>query len=538
MRVSAVFERVKFNHLAVAKRETVRDASLHPLPGSFRRTRTITLSPCSENSSGSHRIRSLQSESLLVVLTLCPSLPKLTTVIASSYPFVSFPQSSTEPANVTNGLFGRAESGSIAMKIYILVILFLTALACPASGAESPTITNSDITKMAKASLPDSTIILAIQNGRPEFDLSPAALIELRANGISPGVIEAMMIRNASARDKTSTSASLAASEDEVKQLLAAIAHVQSDGVISVISFRKTDGQSRMADGVSAYRMEFEAVLEFSETAKWADAMFLPAQLNFRIRKRPPVKPGGLNFFDHEPGPLIGAGSVFLMIGMVMVEKTENGWKIVRGEMRSIQPTQRPARVAAGEQRTVAADKYPTRLHSVPAIDGADLASVFSAQGPTSTQEGLAKATSESGTVAALIPAAFTVERGRKDQLRLIKVNADGLKDIITVECIPTALLTPNPALSRVTESWRKDDLAANPGAKITDTIPARLVGKEASCYGMSVIQEGRPRQTVCTVTVFRKHLVAVHLNTSPETAKASLEAYRAVIESLSTNLK
>ena len=55
------------------------------------------------------------------------------------------------------------------------------------------TMTNADVVEMVKAGLPESTIILAIQQSEPNFDTSPKALIELSKQGISQKILDAML---------------------------------------------------------------------------------------------------------------------------------------------------------------------------------------------------------------------------------------------------------------------------------------------------------------------------------------------------------
>jgi len=61
------------------------------------------------------------------------------------------------------------------------------------SGGESVGIRNADVQAMAEAEFSDSTIIAAIDANDVEFDLSPRALVALKAAGVSEPVIEAML---------------------------------------------------------------------------------------------------------------------------------------------------------------------------------------------------------------------------------------------------------------------------------------------------------------------------------------------------------
>jgi hypothetical protein len=67
------------------------------------------------------------------------------------------------------------------------------SVATATSGAEKKLVTNADIVSMIRAGLPESTIILAIRQGPSGFDISPTALIELKNQGASPGMLEAML---------------------------------------------------------------------------------------------------------------------------------------------------------------------------------------------------------------------------------------------------------------------------------------------------------------------------------------------------------
>jgi len=76
---------------------------------------------------------------------------------------------------------------------FISLILLISAVLIPLSGAERKALTNADVIKMVKAELPESTIILAIQSSPNEFDTKPDTLIELKSAGVSSKIIEAML---------------------------------------------------------------------------------------------------------------------------------------------------------------------------------------------------------------------------------------------------------------------------------------------------------------------------------------------------------
>jgi hypothetical protein len=78
---------------------------------------------------------------------------------------------------------------TLAAGIAVVLSLAVTLVqAQPAAGK----ITNAKVIEMVKAGLDDDTVVKAIQQGKPEFDTSPDALIELKKQGISKAVLDAM----------------------------------------------------------------------------------------------------------------------------------------------------------------------------------------------------------------------------------------------------------------------------------------------------------------------------------------------------------
>ena len=77
----------------------------------------------------------------------------------------------------------------------IFLLAFLLALPVPFS-AQAPTenaLTNADIARMVKAGIPESIIVRKIQMSGTEFGTSPAALIDLKNQGASEGVLGAVL---------------------------------------------------------------------------------------------------------------------------------------------------------------------------------------------------------------------------------------------------------------------------------------------------------------------------------------------------------
>jgi len=71
-------------------------------------------------------------------------------------------------------------------------LLLMPAVCVVAQDVKKP-LDNSDVVEMTKAGLPESTIILAIQKGPSQFDTSPQALIQLKSQGVSATVLDAMI---------------------------------------------------------------------------------------------------------------------------------------------------------------------------------------------------------------------------------------------------------------------------------------------------------------------------------------------------------
>lgn len=61
------------------------------------------------------------------------------------------------------------------------------------AAAQPKPLVNADIVKMVKAGLAENTIVLAIQNKPSSFDTSPEELIRLKEQGVSQGVLNAML---------------------------------------------------------------------------------------------------------------------------------------------------------------------------------------------------------------------------------------------------------------------------------------------------------------------------------------------------------
>ena len=72
-------------------------------------------------------------------------------------------------------------------------LLFLALAAFAQTGKQSKPLTNADILEMARSGVPESTIVLAIQNTPGKFDVSAEGILALHAAGITEPVLNQML---------------------------------------------------------------------------------------------------------------------------------------------------------------------------------------------------------------------------------------------------------------------------------------------------------------------------------------------------------
>ena len=80
-------------------------------------------------------------------------------------------------------------------RLFHLTVLLALLLALPLL-AQAPTdnvLTNADVSKMVKAGLPDSIIVREIQMSKANFATSPTALVDLKKQGASEGILGAVL---------------------------------------------------------------------------------------------------------------------------------------------------------------------------------------------------------------------------------------------------------------------------------------------------------------------------------------------------------
>lgn len=74
-----------------------------------------------------------------------------------------------------------------------VLLAFLLVLPLSAQAPTDNVLTNTDIVKMVKAGLPESIIVREIQMSRADFSTGPNALIELKKQGASEGILGAVL---------------------------------------------------------------------------------------------------------------------------------------------------------------------------------------------------------------------------------------------------------------------------------------------------------------------------------------------------------
>jgi hypothetical protein len=77
--------------------------------------------------------------------------------------------------------------------IFLMALLLALPAQFLAQVSTDHALTNTDIARMMKAGIPESIIVREIRMSRTDFGTSPAALIELRNQGASEGILGAVL---------------------------------------------------------------------------------------------------------------------------------------------------------------------------------------------------------------------------------------------------------------------------------------------------------------------------------------------------------
>lgn len=136
---------------------------------------------------------------------------------------------------------------------YLLVACFLLSCSITLAQQEKKPLTNADVMTMLKAQLPESTIVLAIQQSPANYDVSPQALIELKNQGASSKILDAILQAQSGKSSDSSTIGNT---------------NVMADGVILVLG----SDRLKMKQSETDFRVSTGGVNPFGKT-KSKDAL-------------------------------------------------------------------------------------------------------------------------------------------------------------------------------------------------------------------------------------------------------------------------
>jgi hypothetical protein len=118
-------------------------------------------------------------------------------------------------------------------------------------------------------------------------------------------------------------------SESDARQKLQNQVQQQSNGLIKLVSFQKTDGAMHEMMGMKAYEMSYAAEVEFVDDCFWSGGNNLSGwEGSFYAERGQAAPSGGLqDFFNLSQGRKAAKrGEHFTFTGRMNFEKTERGW--------------------------------------------------------------------------------------------------------------------------------------------------------------------------------------------------------------------
>jgi hypothetical protein len=77
--------------------------------------------------------------------------------------------------------------------VLLVAVIAALTVSCFAQTSNDATLTNAEVVKMVKAGLPESVILREIQMSRTQFATTPAALIQLKKQGASESILNAVL---------------------------------------------------------------------------------------------------------------------------------------------------------------------------------------------------------------------------------------------------------------------------------------------------------------------------------------------------------
>lgn len=110
------------------------------------------------------------------------------------------------------------------------------------------------------------------------------------------------------------------------------LAVAQSNGVVTLLGFYKTDGKNGARDGIETYVMEYVAEVRFGAACRWLGMGFGPGALEFKVAV-PPARMNAMDemlFYSTNPGPSMQRGDKVRIKGELHFERSERGWRLRR----------------------------------------------------------------------------------------------------------------------------------------------------------------------------------------------------------------
>jgi hypothetical protein len=154
-------------------------------------------------------------------------------------------------------------------------------------------------------------------------------------------------------------------SENEARNALAAAIQEGGQGKITLLSFKKTDGQKSEANGIRIYQFDFEAQIQFEANGSWLKGMAMDPRLSFQFAA--PVNTGSWAGFNNQMkgGIAVTRGGRATISGSIVGQKTENGWKTEIGASRLVSgPTASSASTAPSTAQVASSPIQPSLAQS------------------------------------------------------------------------------------------------------------------------------------------------------------------------------
>ena len=144
--------------------------------------------------------------------------------------------------------------------------------------------------------------------------------------------LKALVAKAATVGAPRSTVASSVPDERKVGEQMGELAASQSNGVITLLGFSKTDGKNGVRDGVETYVMEYVAEVRFGASCRWLGMGFGPGVLEFKVAV-PPARMNAMDemlFYSTNPGPSMQRGDKVRIKGELHFDRSERGWRLQR----------------------------------------------------------------------------------------------------------------------------------------------------------------------------------------------------------------